>query len=145
LALVLVKAEFDQLAPGEHNGTFRGNNLAFVTATEALRFWRDDTLERETARKSALIRAGLEGIAAGHPRTIDPALRGRGMMQGLVTPSGDVARRVSSEAFARGLIIETAGPHGEVLKCLCPLVISEDELAVGLDILDAAVAAVEAF
>ncbi len=144
LALVLVKAEHDRLAPGEHNGTFRGNNLAFVTATEALRFWRDDALERAVVRKAATIRRALEAIAAAHPDTICPAVRGRGMIQGLATPSGAFARRVSAEAFARGLVMETAGPHGEVLKCLCPLVITDEDLDQGLRILAASVAAAEA-
>ena len=45
LALVLLRPELDVWAPGEHNGTFRGNNLAFVTATAALDYWRDDALD----------------------------------------------------------------------------------------------------
>lgn len=141
LALVLVKPEHDRLAPGEHNGTFRGNNLAFVTATEALRFWTDDRLEREIARKAARVRQRLEAIAAAYPKTILPGVRGRGLMQGLVALSGAVARHISSEAFTRGLIIETAGPHGEVVKCLCPLTIRDGDLTAGLDILELSVKA----
>jgi diaminobutyrate-2-oxoglutarate transaminase len=141
LSLVLIKPEYDRLRPGEHTGTFRGNNLAFVTATEALRFWRDDALEREVGRKAVRLRIRLAEIAAAHPGLVDPAVRGRGMIQGLAMASGEAAQRVSAAAFARGLLIETAGPHGEVLKCLCPLVIGDDDLEAGLDILDAAVAA----
>lgn len=144
MALVLVKPEHDCLAPGEHNGTFRGNNLAFVTATEALRFWRDDSLAREVARKAEHVRRALDAIAAAHPKSIAPGVRGRGLIQGLATPSGEFARHVSGEAFARGLVMETAGHRGEVLKCLCPLVIPEADLAEGLHILRASVAAVEA-
>src|SRR5690606_37322762 len=44
LALVLMKPEHDVWAPGEHNGTFRGHNPAFVTAATALDYWRDTQL-----------------------------------------------------------------------------------------------------
>lgn len=144
LSLVLVKPEHDRLAPGEHSGTFRGFNPAFVTATEALRFWRDDTLEHEVARKAAIVRTALEGIAARYQEIIRPPVRGRGLIQGLPTASHAVAQRITAESFAHGLVMETCGPHQEVLKILCPLTIPDDDLARGLDILDAAVAAVTA-
>lgn len=144
LSLVLVKPERDCLAPGEHSGTFRGFNPAFVTATEALRFWRDDALEREVARKATVVHTTLEGIAARYQEITRPPARGRGLIQGLPTASQAIARRIAAEAFARGLVMETCGPHQEVLKILCPLTIADDELARGLDILDAAVAAVAA-
>ena len=51
MSIVLMKPAHDQWSPGEHNGTFRGNNLAFVTATVALRkFWHDDALTHDVAR-----------------------------------------------------------------------------------------------
>ncbi|MBS1164050.1 MAG: diaminobutyrate--2-oxoglutarate transaminase [Proteobacteria bacterium] len=144
LALVLIKDAYDCLAPGEHTGTFRGNDLAFVTAVSALRFWRDDTFEQEIAGKAERLRQRLQAIADRHPSVVNPVVRGRGMIQGLVMASGDLARRTSTEAFSRGLIIETASPKGDVLKSLCPLTISEDDLEAGLDILAGAVAAVAA-
>ncbi|MBN2752160.1 MAG: aminotransferase class III-fold pyridoxal phosphate-dependent enzyme, partial [Rhodospirillaceae bacterium] len=139
LALVLLKPEHDCLRPGEHNGTFRGHNLAFVTAVEALRFWRDGAFAAEIERKSAYLEGRLSAIAAAHADVIACGVRGRGMIRGLVMPSGEVAGRVSAEAFARGLVIETAGPRGEVVKCLCPLVIDDADLAEGLDRLSEAV------
>ena len=39
MSLTLIRPELDIWSPGEHNGTFRGNNAAFVTATEALNWW----------------------------------------------------------------------------------------------------------
>lgn len=140
LSLVLVREGCDCLSPGEHTGTFRGNNLAFVTAVEALRFWRDDELEREIARKARQLHERLALIVEAQPATTQVAVRGRGMLQGIAMVSGDLAGRVSAIAFERGLVIETAGPRGEVLKCLPPLVMSEAELDAGLDILASAVA-----
>ena len=139
MALVLVRPEFDRLAPGEHTGTFRGNVPAFVTATEALRFWRDDTLERQIARKAGILRAGLQRIAEAHPEIIKLPVRGRGMIQGLETCSGETARQISAAAFSRGLMIETAGPQHQVLKALCPLTIPDEDLTAGLILLEAAV------
>jgi len=140
-AIDLIKPELDVWEPGEHNGTFRGHNPAFVTATEALSYWEDDRLSAEVEQKAALALGRLEEIAADHP---DAALdvRGRGLIQGLVFPDPETADRVSEESFRRGLIIETAGPRGEVLKLLPPLTITEEALREGLDIIEASVAAV---
>lgn len=140
LAMVLVRPEHDRLAPGEHTGTFRGFAPAFVTGTEALRFWRDDALENEVARKAERMRARLDRIAEAHPRTITMPPRGRGLIQGVTTPSDAVAKRIMGAAFTRGLVMETAGPKGEVMKFLCPLVIDDGDLDAGLDIFEAAVA-----
>lgn len=144
MAMVLVKPACDSLAPGEHSGTFRGFNPAFVTATEALRFWRDEALEQETVRKAGIAAARLDRIALRYQEVTRPPVRGRGLIQGLPTASGAIARRIASEAFARGLVMETCGPERNVLKMLCPLTITDDDLTRGLDILDAAVAVVAA-
>ena len=68
--------------------------------------------------------------------------RGRGMMQGLDCSRGEFASNVSRTAFENGLIIETSGSEGQVLKCLSPLTISDQELDEGLAILEASVRAV---
>lgn len=62
-------------------------------------------------------------------------------MQGIDCGSGKLASAVSRAAFARGMIIETSGPDGEVVKCLCPLTINHEDLTRGLKILDDSVAA----
>jgi len=138
LSLVLLKPELDLWAPGEHNGTFRGHNPAFVTATHALReFWRDDTLTKETVRKGEIIAARLKKIAARFPEHCGE-VRGRGMVRGMEAHPV-IASAASKAAFARGLLIETAGADDQVLKVLCPLVISDALLGEGLDILESAV------
>lgn len=135
MALVLLKPEIDQWKPGEHNGTFRGLNLAFVTATEALAYWEDGELGREVLRKSELARRGLEEIAARHPE-LEARVRGRGLILGLDLRPEGLGERVALEAFRRGLLIEAVGPRDNVLKLLPPLVITEAELLEGLDILE---------
>ncbi len=106
LALTLMRPELDVWEPGEHNGTFRGHNLAFVTATAALEhFWADDRLSRDVDDKSALVRARLTRLA----EQCDGEVRGRGLIQGLDCQSGVAAAEISPHAFERGLVIETAG------------------------------------
>ncbi|MGE3331999.1 MAG: diaminobutyrate--2-oxoglutarate transaminase [Rhodospirillaceae bacterium] len=132
-AVTLFSPDLDQWSPGEHNGTFRGNNHAFVTAAAALNhFWRDGTFAGEVKRRGEFLRQRLSQIAAKHALS----MRGAGMMQGLNTGSGEIAAQITSKAFELGLIIETSGPHDEVVKVLAPLVIEESELSLGLDILE---------
>lgn len=140
-SLVLMKPELDQWQPGEHNGTFRGHNLAFVTATAALeQYWQDDELTRAVKRKGHLLHAALRGMADDCGLGALSA-RGRGMMQGLDCGSGELASRISFKAFERGLLIERSGTDGRVVKCLSPLTISDDHLLEGLHILEDSVKA----
>ncbi|MDZ7644504.1 MAG: aminotransferase class III-fold pyridoxal phosphate-dependent enzyme [Woeseiaceae bacterium] len=129
--------------PGEHNGTFRGNCHAFVTARAALRhFWRDrEKFEKDIAAKAKILEDGLRAIMKANAST-KMVLKGRGMMRGLEMPSGEFAGKVIKHAFENGMIIESAGPKDEVVKCLAALTISAEDLEKGLKILGEAVAAV---
>src|SRR5690606_2403013 len=134
-AMLIFRPELDVWAPGEHNGTFRGFNPAFVTARKALDFWADDALAADVRRKSRLAVRRLEEIAAPHAAEV----RGRGLMLGIAFENTEVAGAVAKECFAGKLVIETAGINDEVLKLMPPLTISEEELNQGLDIIAAAV------
>ncbi|MCA9047402.1 MAG: diaminobutyrate--2-oxoglutarate transaminase, partial [Planctomycetaceae bacterium] len=140
MALTLMKPELDVFQPGEHNGTFRGHNAAFVTATAALNhFWQDDALTQKVYRDARTVRDTLLDIASEWDAA---EVRGRGMIQGIRFEDPTVASAISREAFERGLIIETAGPNDEVIKTLPPLTIAPEELASGLEILSASAEAV---
>ncbi|TVP71198.1 MAG: diaminobutyrate--2-oxoglutarate transaminase [Rhodobacteraceae bacterium] len=139
MAALLIRPDLDIWKPAEHNGTFRGNNHAFVTARVALeKFWSDDSFQRQTAEKSAFLTQRLREIAALVPGA---SLKGRGMMQGIDLGSGDMAASICATCFREGLIIETSGAHDEVVKVLAPLTIPQAQFAAGLDILEAAVKA----
>ena len=141
MALTLIRPELDIWSPGEHNGTFRGNNAAFVTATEALNWWNDDALSNEVQRKSEIVRRELESIAAEH-ESLRGTVRGRGLLQGLHTPVDGLASNICSEAFQRGLLMETSGgAASDVVKLMPPLTIRDNELERGLSILRASVEA----
>jgi len=140
-AAVFMKPELDQWKPGEYNGTFRGNNLAFVTSTIAMReYWANDELAKDVTRKGTIVEYRFKQLARAYQEMgIEAEERGRGLMRGLDIIDGDLANDLVAECFEQGLVIETCGPAGQVIKCLCPLLITDDELNRGLDILEAAV------
>ncbi|WDR02629.1 diaminobutyrate--2-oxoglutarate transaminase [Devosia algicola] len=132
-ALTLMKPRLDIWKPAEHNGTFRGNNHAFVTAAAAIeKFWSDGKFEAEIADKSAYLGQRLDAIADAH----ELGRRGRGMMQGINAGTGTVADAICRSCFRSGLIIETSGAHGEIVKILSPLTIDKEQFAAGLDIVE---------
>nr|NIM84062.1 aminotransferase class III-fold pyridoxal phosphate-dependent enzyme [Candidatus Aminicenantes bacterium]NIR11101.1 aminotransferase class III-fold pyridoxal phosphate-dependent enzyme [Candidatus Aminicenantes bacterium] len=132
LSLVLMKPELDVWKPGEHTGTFRGNNLAFVAATVALSYWEDDQLSEAVFKKSKILREELEKFVEEFPE-LRMKVRGRGLIFGLELPNNGMAKGVSREAFNNGLIIEVAGAEDNVLKFLPPLIIEEELLCRGLE------------
>ncbi|MCR9256484.1 MAG: diaminobutyrate--2-oxoglutarate transaminase [Alphaproteobacteria bacterium] len=141
-ACLLVRPKHDIWTPAEHNGTFRGNNHAFVTATVALeKFWSDDSFATDVAEKALLLERRLQRIAKIVP---GGRLKGRGMMRGVDVGSGELASEICGECFRNGLIIETSGAHGEVVKVLAPLTIDTALFREGLDIVEAAAAKIVA-
>ena len=134
MALVLIKPEHDVWSPGEHNGTFRGNNPAFVTATAALHeYWSDDTLERNTICKGEKVQEAFTRIAKD-TTSVELTARGRGLARGIEFAQPELAAKVCATAFERGLLMETSGPSSEVMKILAPLTTTDDELDEGLEI-----------
>ncbi|ATY15143.1 diaminobutyrate--2-oxoglutarate transaminase [Amycolatopsis sp. AA4] len=142
MALTLIKPELDVWEPGEHNGTFRGISPAFVTATEALRvYWSDDELEKSTKAKGERIASTFKDIVESYPEA-NLVAKGRGLARGLEFANGELAGAVCKEAFDRGLLMETSGPDGEVMKLLPPLTLTDEELSEGLAIISESIAAV---
>jgi diaminobutyrate-2-oxoglutarate transaminase len=139
MALVLVRPELDQLGPGEHSGTFRGNNLAFVAAAACLDFWADPRFAEGVRRNAAELDALLTGLAARFT-DLGCVPRGRGMIRGLAFTDEALADRVSRAAFDRGLLVETSGARGQVLKIMPPIVTGAAELALGVATLADAIA-----
>lgn len=133
MAMLLVRPEYDIFGPAEHNGTFRGNTHAFITAKVAVeKFWSDDSFQQELSEKSQLIHDALADLAAMVP---DAYLKGRGLMQGVDVGSGDLAGEICARAYDKGLIIETSGSEDQVIKVLAPLTTSKDTLRKGFNIL----------
>ena len=141
LSLLLMRPELDQWKPGEHTGTFRGNNLAFVAATKALEYWDTPDFADGVRHKGEIFRNGLQTIVDKFP-VIEGALRGVGMVWGIEFTDPGFAAAVSEEAFKRGVVIETAGANGQVLKFLAALTIEEALIAEGLNMIEKSIEAV---
>jgi diaminobutyrate-2-oxoglutarate transaminase len=122
MAITLIRPDLDVWLPGEHTGTFRGNNLAFVGGAAALDYWRDPMFRDALQRRGALLRERVAAIRAHHPKfCVD--VRGLGMIQGLACAHPGQAAAIRRHAFQRGLLLETCGPRDEVVKLLPPLTI----------------------
>jgi diaminobutyrate-2-oxoglutarate transaminase len=143
IALVLLKPDLDQWHPGEHNGTFRGNQLAFVGAAAAIEtFWVDRSLEQEVARKESFVAHFLQHAIT----TIDERIqvRGTGLIWGVDLSAWgrpEIGHEVVQRCFEAGLVIECVGRQNQVIKLLPPLTIEMDLLEQGCEILRQAVVA----
>jgi len=134
-----MRPEFDLWRSGEHNGTFRGNNLAFVGATAALRkYWSSKSFAAGVSDRAELVKDRLSRIVAELPRG-KAKVKGRGLMTGLEFSDANLAGEISAQLFESGTIVETCGVNDQVLKLLPPLNIEIEDLKLGLDAIRRAV------
>jgi diaminobutyrate-2-oxoglutarate transaminase len=134
LSVVLIAPKYDVWTPGEHNGTFRGNNLAFVSARAALDLWRDEVFLAGLRRNVEQLKSRLTDLvhSFGHAGLV---LKGRGMLRGIELSDPALAQQVKAEAFRRRLVVETCGPTDSVVKLMPALTIEPEVLNEGLDVL----------
>jgi len=138
LAITMIRPDLDIWEPGEHNGTFRGNNHAFVTAVAAMNhYWRDDAFEKDVLRKGEHMRKRLQEMVERHPQ-FKAEVRGRGMFIGVDCENADIAEETVAECFKRRLLLETAGPRDSVIKFMQALTTPDADIDKGLDIVSAA-------
>ena len=141
LAMNLAKPEHDRhWQPGEHTGTFRGQGLSFVAGVEALRYFEDDELMNEVARKGADMQAQLQAIVDSYPDR-GFQVRGKGMMQAIDLVDGALAKAVASRCFEHGTLLGGSGTNGCTIKLIPPLTIPQADLQEGLTTLKEAIAA----
>ena len=138
MAMVVLKRELDVWKPAEHNGTFRGNNHAFVTATAAIEtYWATEAFAQDIQAKGEHLRRRLQAMVDRFaPDLVD--VRGRGMMIGVRCADPKRAAAVTARCYQYGLIIERAGPDDEVIKCMMPLTTVYGELDEAMNILERA-------
>ena len=135
MALILFRPELDQWKPGEHTGTFRGNNLAFKAATTTIdKYWQNDDLSNAVKYKEKILKETLENLANKYKDSYDIEVRGRGLAYGFeIKNDTNMASDLSTQCFGEELIVETCGSEGQVVKFLPPLLIDEDILKEGLN------------
>lgn len=122
MSLLLIKPELDVWQPGEHTGTFRGNQLAFVGATAALEYRESINLEQEVKDKELFLKNFLTQQIATINEKIE--IRGIGMIWGIDLKKfgdRDLPKRITSRCFELGLIVERVGRNDTVIKILPPL------------------------
>ncbi len=136
LALTLIKPEYDIWKPGEHNGTFRGNQIAFVSAKAGLEFMLNNNIEAETKRKGKIVKEFIEKEIL--PINTNLSYRGIGLIWGIDFGNfqdSTIIDRIQDECFRNKLIIERAGRKDQVLKIMPALTISDEDLTLGLNII----------
>ena len=133
-AVTLLKKELDVFKPGEHNGTFRGCQLSMVAGLAALEMTVEQDIPAQVRRKEKIVKEYLD-------KEIKPLLKGKmeirgiGLSWGIEFNDGKLARAVLDKCFEKKLIIELAGSYDSVLKIMPSLVIEDELLLKGLNIL----------
>jgi len=139
MSILLIKPELDIFGPAEHNGTFRGNQLAFIGAAAAIEYYKEVNLPSKVKKNEKTIKEFIEKKIL----TIDERLfaRGIGMIWGIDFSGidGSLSKAAMQECVKNGVIIERAGRGDSVLKILPPLVICEENLIKGLEIVKDAI------
>lgn len=133
LSVNLINPAIDCWRPGEHNGTFRGNNLAFVAATRALEYWKNPDFSREIARKGKLVQDYFS-TAEWQGRV---KLKGRGLMFGLETENEEKNSSLQKVLFKNGILMDTCGFRNNVVKIMPALTSQESDIVKGLGIIRA--------
>ena len=136
LSMVLMKPDLDEWQPAEHNGTFRGNQLAFVAGEAALKLRDKLDLENQTLAKGAWV----EDFLNTHIKPLHPgiSIRGLGLIWGIDfsgVGNAGLAGKVTQISFQNKLIVERAGSGDQVIKLLPPLTIEQNLLEEGCQIL----------
>lgn len=133
MAMNLNKPELDKhWKPGEHTGTFRGQNLSFIAGAEALSYFEDDSFMQEVAAKAKVMRDAFEPLQKKFPQI---KVRGKGMLLGVDVGTGPLAKDIITACFDAGLLVAACGIGGRVVKLIPPLTIPDEDLKTGLDIL----------
>jgi 4-aminobutyrate aminotransferase len=122
--------------PGAHGSTFAGNPVCAAAGLATLQLL-DDGLIENAARMGALLRTGLERVAAEGAGVRD--VRGLGLMLAVEFESHDAANAVQAAAFERGLLVLECGEAA--LRLSPPLVVDAEAIEIALDILGAAISA----
>ncbi|KPM92884.1 aminotransferase class III [Vibrio alginolyticus] len=153
MSLLVINKQHDTWKPGEHTGTFRGNQLAMVSGAKALEIIQRDNLVEHANIAGQYLRYGLESIQKRVNCIAE--VRGKGLMLGveIKTPNGELNKfgepqadseltlSIQRAALERGLIVEKGGREGEVIRFLPPLIISFEQIDFALRVFEDAILA----
>ncbi|ENK2915652.1 pyridoxal phosphate-dependent class III aminotransferase [Vibrio alginolyticus] len=153
MSLLVINKQHDTWKPGEHTGTFRGNQLAMVSGAKALEIIQRDNLVEHANIAGQYLRYGLESIQKRVNCIAE--VRGKGLMLGveIKNPEGELNKfgepqadseltlSIQRAALERGLIVEKGGREGAVIRFLPPLIISFEQIDFVLRVFEDAILA----
>lgn len=153
MAVLGIRREFDVWEPGNHAGTFRGNQMAMATGLATLQVLQQQNLAAQAERRGQWLKDRLVELQAHYPAL--GQVRGRGLMLGIeivderkpadrhghfpMDPALAVA--IQQQCFKQGLLLERGGRQGNVIRLLPPLIIDEEQCRQVIQRFDNAVAA----
>ncbi|WP_117234606.1 pyridoxal phosphate-dependent class III aminotransferase [Vibrio maerlii] len=153
MSLLVIKKSHDTWNPGEHTGTFRGNQLAMVSGAKALEIIERDNLVEHAQNAGDYLRKGLETLQQRVNCIAE--VRGKGLMLGVEVKStsgeknkfgepladGELTLAIQRAALERGLMVEKGGRDGSVLRFLPPMIISYEQIDFALKVIEEAMIA----
>jgi len=153
MSILVLNKKVDTWKPGEHTGTFRGNQLAMVSGARALEIVERDRLVEHAAKAGQYFREGLEKIGTRVSCIAD--VRGKGLMLGveICKPSGEknkfgepaadgeLTLKIQRASLERGLMVEKGGREGSVIRFLPPLTITLEQIDFALKVVEEAIMA----
>ena len=156
LSVVVYDKALDLWGPGAHAGTFRGNQVAMAAGTVVMKRISDPEFLKEVVRKGEKMRSRF--LKLKEEVSIIGDVRGKGLMLGVEfidpngpkdimgnpEPGGEVALKVQRLCFENKLIMEKGGRNGSVMRCLCPLTITDEQIDEAMDIFEKVVKEVDA-
>ncbi len=143
IAAVMGRAKvMDAAGPSTIGGTYIGNPVCSAAALATIKFMEEKNLNARGAEIGKIVRGRFELMKSRYPAIGD--VRGLGAMMAMefvkngnpIQPDGELCQRIMEGCLRNGLIIINAGTHKNVLRLLSPLVITDQQLLKGLDILE---------
>ncbi|MFZ7158714.1 diaminobutyrate--2-oxoglutarate transaminase [Avibacterium gallinarum] len=139
LAVLAIRKEFDAWQPAGHTGTFRGNQMAMATGYASLKVMREQNLAQNALERGDFLQTELNKLAQQYPCIGN--VRGRGLMIGIeivderkpqdrigaYPADGELAAAIQKACFNNKLLLERGGRGGNVVRILCPLIITQAE------------------
>ncbi|WP_134942958.1 diaminobutyrate--2-oxoglutarate transaminase family protein [Pseudomonas syringae] len=139
LAVLGFKREFDAWSPGNHAGTFRGNQMAMATGLATLEVLQRQNLAGQAAKRGDWLKEQLGLLQQRYPAIGN--VRGRGLMLGIeivderkaadrlgsLPMDPELAVAIQQHCFKQGLLLERGGRNGNVIRLLPPLIITEEQ------------------
>lgn len=144
ISAVIYNKSVEAWGPGDHIGTFRGNQVSIAAGNGAMDFAREYDLASHTRFMGAYLQAGLKKIQNHYPVIGD--VRVAGLMAGIEynkaanshEPDADIVKALRKACFERGLLFEVGGHYANVIRFLPPLILTKELIDDALAIFEAA-------